>query len=401
MDDGADGLSGIPVADAGRLKSEMGSVERPLTERRWLADAALLLVVVAPGLAAASVGRGEPTAQLAGAVTAAAVLGLRRSRPAVGLILGLLAAVVATFASGEITAVVPASLVLLFVVSEQTDRRTAALSAALVTAVLHLSVTVGAGSPGFGAEALATLAWPALAAAAGDAVRLRRQYLAEVAARTHRAAEAQAAEARRLMLEQRIYIARELHDVLAHGVAVISVQAGTAEHLLRDDVDAAERALQVVRSTAAGVLEEVGGIVRLLRSDVQDLDRPSPGMTDIEPLIHSFQDAGLSVDWDGVVPEPVAPNAELALYRTLQESLTNAQRHGTGTAWISITRNGNAIHLQVENPTRASRPDADLTAGHGLTGMAERVRAVGGSVQASSHRGTFRIDARVPGRGDE
>jgi len=250
-----------------------------------------------------------------------------------------------------------------------------------------------------------------LAAAIGEAVRYRRAYQAEIEERLRRVELDQEEEARRRIIEERLRIAHELHDVIAHHIALMNVQAGVASHLLRDQPDEAERALALVRDGGRTVLQELTVLLGVLRrSDQSGLPTaPSPSLRQVGPLIESFASAGLQVDHQAGEPLGELPDViELTAYRILQESLTNVVKHAPGArVRVELTRRGGELTLDVTDdggtPVGAGGPAAGaghgLTAGtgHGLIGMRERVAAVAGRLEAGPvDGGGFRVHAVLP-----
>jgi signal transduction histidine kinase len=333
------------------------------------------------------------------AMTLAAVLFRRRAPMA-----WLIAVVVALLASVAITerpnGLFPAVVVLVFTVALRSERR-ASVYAGLIGMAGFVGVIVTLGAHGLvGPEVLAAVAWPALAAAAGQVVRSRQLAIAAAEERARRAEETREQEALRRVAEERLHIARELHDVVAHRMAVVNVQAGVAEHLLRSQPDAAAEALRVVRSSAQTALDELAGILDVLRTgpDRGAPVEPTPTLAGVGALVASFRDAGLQVEWEtSGVPRPLGEGAELALYRTVQEALTNAHKHGDGWARVSVTHTDGGVDVEVVNRGAVDRSATAPSGGHGLVGMRERIHAAGGSLHAGPDRhGSFVVHAHVP-----
>ncbi len=236
--------------------------------------------------------------------------------------------------------------------------------------------------------------------AAGDAVRSRREALAAAEERAERAEATREQEARRRVVEERLHIARELHDIVAHQIAVINVQCGVAAHLMTDNPEQAQLALSTVRASARQVLDELSGILGVLRATDDNADTsastaPAPTLQDLPALVESFERAGLRVTYDtsGEI-HPVGDATAIAVYRAVQEGLTNAHRHGDGHAGVRLVRHDKEIQLSITN--RLSR-SASHSAGFGLIGMRERVHAAGGTLDAGAKpNGTFTVDARFP-----
>jgi signal transduction histidine kinase len=251
----------------------------------------------------------------------------------------------------------------------------------------------------------AVVAWCALAAALGDAVRSNRAVIRAALERARRAEEGRDAEAARRVAEERLRISRELHDVVAHHVAVVNVQAGVAEHLVATDPPAAAEALSRVREAARTALREMAGIVGLLRldpgSEVADgnaVPPPAPGAEQIPALVAALRASGVEVGWSHEGPPLHGTlSDDLQLYRVLQEALTNAARHGTGHVRLRTIQAADSVTMEVENEVADAATTATSEGGHGLLGMRERMAVVGGDLEAGPGRdGTFVVRARFP-----
>jgi signal transduction histidine kinase len=297
-----------------------------------------------------------------------------------------------------------ALMVSVYTVAVHTNRRTAAIVAAATAVTLIIpTLFVMEGSIGSdGTYALA--AFSALAAAVGDSVRNRRESVASALARAEAAEASREEEARRRVAEERLRIARELHDAVAHHVSVINVQAGVAAHLVESDPPAAREALGHVRAASQQVIEEMRVMVGLLRTDgnAQLVEPPTPGLTEIPGLVARMRSAGLDVDLDDRVGARELPTTTgLTAYRVIQEALTNAGRYGTGTARVVLLEEGQTLHVEVSNPvaepagTAGTGHGLSRITGHGLIGMRERVAATGGTVTITEGE-RFHIRADLP-----
>lgn len=390
-------------------------VVEQVPSRRWqrhpvLADAALVVALlladlaVAPRIADAPV----PTAveTLAIAATLAAVV-LRSRAPVAALCATTVGAVVVLLLRGVESLSALAPLLALYTLALRSDRRTTVLAWASTAATLGLAAVLGSPSDALLEEALPVLPWTAVAAAVGDGLRNRRAYLAAVEERALRAERSREQEALSRVAQERLRIARELHDVVAHHMAVVSVQAGAAEHLVTVRPAEAAEALGHVRRAAAAVLRELGEILTVLREpgDARAGGAPAPGLSSLESLVDSFSAAGLVVDWSlQGQPRPVAPTVDLVAYRVLEEGLTNALKHGTGTAHLDVGYEASSLRLRVLNRVPAQPPDRagdgrqlDVGTGHGLLGMHERAAAVGGTLTAAAAPGdAFVVEALLP-----
>jgi YD repeat-containing protein len=203
--------------------------------------------------------------------------------------------------------------------------------------------------------------------------------------------------------EERLRIARELHDVVAHTMATINVQAGVAAHVLADRPDAAAQALNSIKAASKDGLRELRAILNVLRqADDADLTQPAPGLAQLDTLIAGTAQAGLATSLR-VTGEarPLPAAADLAAYRIVQESLTNAIRHaGPATATVSLSYDDAGLRIEVADTGRgsgASHAAGSEGSGHGLIGMRERAASVGGVVQAGpAAEGGYRVTARLP-----
>ncbi len=196
--------------------------------------------------------------------------------------------------------------------------------------------------------------------------------------------------------DERVRIARELHDVVAHSLSVIAVQADAAGAALERDPELAREPLRVINSTARSSLGEIRDMLQLLRTDDEEL-RPAPGLAALDELLASARDAGLKVEADiRLGDRPAPPVVDLAAYRILQEALTNAARHaGAVAVTVSVSRTEDSLELSVENAGGA--PRKVIGAGVGLLGIRERVAMLGGTIDAGPRAGGgFRVGARLP-----
>jgi signal transduction histidine kinase len=230
----------------------------------------------------------------------------------------------------------------------------------------------------------------ALAAVAGYAVRFSYRANAAVT-------EAREALAWQAAAEERRQVARDVHDVVAHTLAVTMLHITAARMAVnRAEPDVAVRALEEAERQGRASLADIRRIVRLLRADdTTGLDAVQPGFADIQALVDGYRAAGLDVDVAlDFASLPGSASAELALYRVLQEALTNAVRYGRGPATVDLRATGEAMSLTVDNPIAARGPQR--TRGNGLLGMQERIAAVGGTLEAGARDGRWVVHAVVP-----
>lgn len=234
----------------------------------------------------------------------------------------------------------------------------------------------------------------AMGAAAGRIVRVRERKVEHVA----RAADDRAHDAVR---QERQRIARELHDVIAHAMSVIVVQADSARHGLAPGDDETRSALTAIEASGRESLREMRRLLGLLRDDDGETGGaelgPQAGMKSLDALVRSVRQAGLPVDLevDGD-PKPLSPGIDLAAYRIVQEALTNSLRHaGPARARVEIGYGEREITLRIEDTGRGNGSASDQ-GGNGIVGMRERARLYGGSFDAARMAGGFVVSASLP-----
>jgi signal transduction histidine kinase len=233
---------------------------------------------------------------------------------------------------------------------------------------------------------------------AGERTRLRRERIADLEERAERAEREADRERRLAVAEERARIARDLHDAAGHAINVITVRAGAAR--MRRDPERSQAALVLIEELARQTAAEIDGIVGTLR-DHSHADGTPLGLASLDTLITCHAAAGLdiSVTRRGT-SQPLEGPVDQAAYRTLQEALTNAARHGTGAARIELAFGEAALELTISNPAPADGAPRS-NGGHGLIGMRERASLLGGSVDAGRVNGDFRVRARLPYRGPQ
>jgi signal transduction histidine kinase len=284
-----------------------------------------------------------------------------------------------------------AALVMTYSLAAYAPRRDSLLGLAAVEVVLLASATIGSDDP-----QLDTLAGNLLVVAAawvlGDGARRRREDSVSEQQRL----------ARQAVADERLRIARELHDVVAHSMSVIAVQAGTGRLVIDDDPDHARRALTSIEETSKEALAEMRRLLGVLRADTPDAAAlaPVPTLEDLDRLVAHAVEGGTPVDVQVDGDRRTAPaGIELAAYRVVQEALTNVRRHAPGArARVRVSFEPEQLVVEVEN--RLADGDAGARGGgHGLLGMRERVSVYGGAFDAGPRPdGTFRVSARIPYR---
>ena len=287
-----------------------------------------------------------------------------------------------------------------YAVVDRRGRLAGVLTAIAAAVVVFLSNGWALGGELFDATALQFVLIILLAGALGDAARSRREFAAAMTERAERAERGREEEARRRVAEERVRIARDLHDVVAHQISVISLNAGVASSTLETRPERARDALTTIRSAARTVLTDIGGLMTLLRADggdgTPDL-HPQQGLADLDALLARFASAGLEVD---VHREPdevsLSPASDHVAYLVVQEGLTNAHKHGAGgTAQLTVAEHDGSLVLVVVNPLH-SEPAGSSPSGHGLRGLRERVSAVRGTVSTEQEGGRFVLTVRLP-----
>ncbi len=240
---------------------------------------------------------------------------------------------------------------------------------------------------------------------AGDQLRQRQQRLADLRERAERSERDAARERRLAVAEERNRIARDLHDSAAHAINVILVQAGGARLLQDRDPGAVSAALSTIEAVARETIEEIDQLIHGLRTTnesdqttepVEPVEPPT-GLASVPTLLKRHHGAGMTLDMqvDGS-PRPLAPGPDQAAYRILQESLTNAARHGTGPVAVRIAYGPRQLELTISNATSSNGAGAANTPGYGILGMRERAALLGGSLQAGARDGLFQVMARLP-----
>jgi signal transduction histidine kinase len=241
--------------------------------------------------------------------------------------------------------------------------------------------------------------WFLLAAAwgVGYALRGRQMQASALADRADRLERDREAQARAAVAVERARIARELHDVVAHSLSVMVVQAQAADRVLEGEQPSAREALAAIDATGRQALVEMRRLVGILRDERELALAPHPGLSQLEMLLEQVREAGLPVAL-AVEGEPrqLAPGVDLSAYRIVQEALTNTLKHaGPARARVAVRYRAADVELEVTDDGRG--PVDDRPAGHGLVGMRERVAVYGGALESGARTGRgFRVRARLP-----
>jgi signal transduction histidine kinase len=332
----------------------------------------------------------------------AAVLVLRRRAPLAVLSVTGCLSVVECVTGDPRAPVVMSAVVALYTVAATTDRYTTWRVGLLTMAVLTGAAMLAGPLPWYAQDNLAVFAWTGIGATAGDAVRSRRAFVRAIRERAEKAERTREEEARRRVAEERLRIARDLHDVVAHHIALVNVQAGVAAHVMDKRPDQAKEALAHVREASRSALDELRATVGLLRQsdDPRAPTEPAPGLHRLDELVATFRHAGLHVEVARADQGTTLPAAVgLAAYRIVQEALTNVQKHAgpRARAEVSIVRVGPHIEVTVLDDGAGETAPAPAGGGHGLLGMRERVTAVNGTLTTGPrYGGGFRVHAILP-----
>jgi len=381
----------------------------PRTARSDLGTAALVLGLSLGVLAAGGLGTPDPDARdldwAGGLLAAAAALPLAARRLAPLSVYAISAAATITLVGLNYPVDFPfGPVAALYVVAVTygADLRPAWRRPAVLVAAAFLPLAMAAHTAGgHSLDGLAPglLFWALTYVAvwiAGDRARLRHERISELeqqAARSQRDAEQ---ERRLAAAEERTRIARELHDSAGHAINVILVQAGAARLLHQRDEDGSLRAIATVEGVARSTITEIDQLVRALR---EEGDSPPPAdPAALDELLRQHRTSGLAITArTHGTPRALPPSVAWATYRILQEALTNAARHGTGTADVMVRFDEAAVELDVTNPIPSVRPQS-RAGGHGIVGMRERAMLLGGTLDAQAEHGTFRVHTRLHSR---
>ncbi len=338
------------------------------------------------------------------AAAAAAVLWWRRTRPLLMLLALLGVAVVGNGVDepGLFAMQVGIELMLLFYAAGAwCTRPRLAFWVAVVFGVLIGGAAINDGSGVFaaGAFSLALVAFPLMT---GYAARARRLYVEEVERRLLEAERDRDERARRAIVEERTRIARELHDVVAHHVSLIGVQAGAARTALGRSPESTRAALAAIEASSRDAVGEMHKLLDVLRPlDGTNGRAPQPGLRELPALLDRWRAAGFDVELGGQGgDDDLEPMLSLCCYRVIEEALTNVARHSSAnTVAVEIEVDARRVRVAVRDPGPARATSSDGVAHRGLVGMAERVELLGGVLAAATDAGGgFAVEALLPRR---
>lgn len=270
--------------------------------------------------------------------------------------------------------------------------------AVFVPSIMAVYAVVGFGVAGIGTEMVTTGAIFLALWLAGDRIRLRQERIGALEEQARRAEREMLRERTLAAVQERARIARDLHDSAGHAINVILVQAGAARLLHERDPERSRQAIGTVEDVARGLIGEIDQLVRALRDDgTAELGVPADPAA-LDELLARHEESGLRiVPTVRGVRRALPPSVAWSAYRILQEALTNAARHGRGSAEVALTFGTEVMEITVANPV--ARYDGSGTpagGGHGIVGMRERATLLGGSLDTAAGRETFRLHARLP-----
>jgi signal transduction histidine kinase len=345
-------------------------------------------------------GSARPVAIAVG-LGAAVSLAWRRRAPGWTLVVsGALALILLHIDSSAGAVAVIAPAVALYSLALRRGRVAQLLAAVAAVAAVILVDVLHAGSPTL-LQTLGHVLLVAIPLLAADVHRTRHAYVALLRERLELAERTREQEAQHRAEQERMRIARDLHDVVAHTLTTINVQAATAAELLDRNPAHARAALETIEDASRDAIGELRAILGVLR-DRENRDAPltpAPGVEAVGDLVSRAREEGVDVDMDvvGERPERVPDAVSLAAFRIVQESLTNARRHAVGApVRIKLLFQPTSLALVIENGGGSAANGNGTTTGVGIVGMTERATAVGGTLQAARLPDGFRVDAELP-----
>lgn len=381
-----------------------------LTRRPWIAIDVLVAVMLATTAILATAlgerqrppGTGWDALRYVAILVACLALPLRRRNPMHAVCL-ITPAVVVLVALGTRGPTLISATAIVYSVAA-TTRRQSSLKAALgVVGGVVVGALLAAGGPAW-ASILSLPPVVVVGWLAGENTRTRRAYAQELVERAVERERERAERALRAVADERLRIARDLHDIVAHAMSVIAIRSGVARVVLDSRPDEVSEALGIIEKTSRRALAEMRLLVGVLRESEDGPElTPAPGLADLPDLIDQIGQAGVNVDLDidSEGEGPALPaGVDLSAYRIIQEALTNVVRHaGPTTAHVTVRHRPDQLEIQVvDDGAPAERPPS-LTPegqGHGLVGMRERVNLFGGNLSAAPTGSGFRVFASLP-----
>jgi signal transduction histidine kinase len=373
----------------------------------WAIDVLLALVSVFIAFPGVTVGMDTaplpspswPGYLLAG--VACAALMLARTRPRIAVVVTLACATALAGLGHTLSPLLlePVMVCLFFIALRAKPKTAYAYSAIAIVILISTAVLAGPDKQPLTMEIIGTVAWLLLPIPFGVTARLRAAYTQAAHARAEYAERTREEEARHRVAEERMRIARELHDVTAHHLALANAQAGTVTYLMDTEPDTARQLAVDLNATIVSALDELKSTVGLLRQpdDPESPLDPAPGLAQLPGLASSLGVAGLTVNvtTDGE-PQPLAPGTDLAAFRIIQEALTNVTKHAAAShAQVRLAYARDWLVITVTNDGPPGSPATGT--GYGLIGMRERAQSAGGWLRAGPRAaGGFEVVAELP-----
>lgn len=338
-------------------------------------------------------------------ISASALLA-RRGWPMVAYGVTFATLVLVVFGSAPPLGPAIALTIAVFGLANRSSQRVAFVSGGAAAVVILVVSFAATGWQSLEPRLLQVAAAVAIAAALGDSTRSRREYVDAMAKRAEHAEQTREAEAQRRVADERLRIARDLHDTVAHEISVISLNAGVASGALEANPERARQALATIRRASRGALAEIGELLHYLRADGTsgvETNPPRPILENLPDLVRDLSEGGLTVtiNVEGEL-SAVSGGTGVVVYRIIQEGLTNAHKYGAeGRAHVHIVV-GEEVRLRVENPVPAVFESKDVGvpqppgSGLGLVGVRERVATLGGSVTAGRVGDLWILEASLP-----
>jgi signal transduction histidine kinase len=373
-----------------RGRHEPGARPRADAARRWAVDAAIAVAVTAIQIGGTYAGQrwhpghgsADPLAYVLLAIGGASLLARRRYP------VGVLAVTLVTtlWAAGENAQATYLALIVAFFNAVLARKRAAAIASLVIGYAASVwPWLIGQSGHPSTAFALGLAAGLMFLLSAAELIRSRSQ--------------------RAAALQQRMRMARDLHDVVAHNISVINVQANTALHLMDRQPERARSALTTINDVSKQALVELRSVLGVLRDIDESAPRaPSPGLARLGDLADSAAAAGLAVHIDVAdLERPLPADVDLAAYRIVQEALTNSARHSGGrVATVRVRRRDGALIVEVDDDGMPRPADLGSGPGNGIAGMTERAKVLGGTLQAGPRpEGGFKVSAWLPVEGSE
>ncbi|MCU1494376.1 MAG: desK9 [Acidimicrobiaceae bacterium] len=371
-----------------------------------LAVAVILLLATLPHLfgsaSASQTGPGDAIL----AFGAALPIAIRRRAPIVALSTATIALSIAS-AIGQSFAPDPLIALPLYQVASERHRRESLPALVIVGAALLVGAAIGATTHPREGEASFSVLVAIAAWFVGDSARVRRAYTAGLAEQAAQRARETLERALRGVAEERLRIARELHDVVAHSLSVIAVQSGVGRHVIDSRPEEAKKALAAVETTSRAALDELRRMLGVLRRENLDAPElaPTPGLADLDALADQVRSTGIPVELnvETGLGRTLSTTEELSVYRIVQEALTNVVKHaGPASARVDPRNDLDALAIEVTDDGKGFADDDlfDSAVGddhHGIVGMQERVALFSGTFSAGPRTGGgFRVLARLP-----